>query len=350
MSCLHPPVSAEHSDQWWRIEPENTLTGVSYRNGGGWWKGEREPLGFTVQHAGHWIFDGTGLRDGDVFGAAERLVGYECDGVALAQLPDGVLVPDGSDGTPSDFVVLGHARLGPDWQDRPRGADAVATMGLHTPGGTIFTCGTTDWSRLLASGHLVVERITSNVVRQLAAPTLRISGPSAENDTDDDAATLHVGAGVAARAVTFHVRGSRAGAAERYRWTYAVGSSAAQVLDARGPATTVAMPPDPALVTVTVTVTDDSKLTRAFGTKTVRVVSVRDAAQVALLSELLALVLAVVPALSPTQPVGEGNRPFGDARWNALRDGLRAKIDRETAHSARTTAVRLLARIDRLID
>lgn len=345
MSCLHPPVSAERSDQWWRIEPENTLTGVSYRNGGGWWKGAREALGFTVQHSGHWIFEGTGLRDGDTFGAAERLVGYECDGAALVCSHDGLLLPDGSDGTPADFTVLGHARLGPGWQDRPRGADAAATMGVHTPGGTVFTAATTDWSRLLASGDAVVERVTSNVLRRLTAPTLRIRGPAGQTGASDDAVS-RAGSAAAGTAVTFHVPEPDVPTI-RYRWRCAVGGAAAHELDARNACVTVKMPLEPALVTVTVE-GDIESGSSAFGSRTVRVLSEREASQVALLWELRSLVMDAVPALSPTRPLGDGNRPFGDPDWDVLRDGLRTMMDRDTARAVAASAERLLAVIQPL--
>src|SRR6185312_11691643 len=72
---------------WWRVvftdevtfarvgfwhelgRPENAMIGVSFRHGG-----ERDrtdhpvPVGYRVQHAGCWVYAGTGLRDGDVFG------------------------------------------------------------------------------------------------------------------------------------------------------------------------------------------------------------------------------------------------------------------------------------------
>ena len=63
--------------------PENALTGVSYRNGG-----ERDqnrnpiPVGYQVQHADPWVYEGTGLREGEIFGdePGQYIIGYECDG------------------------------------------------------------------------------------------------------------------------------------------------------------------------------------------------------------------------------------------------------------------------------
>ena len=100
-------------DLWFRFDPENRLTGVSHRNGGGQWWGRREAIGYTVQHADHWVFAGTGLRDGETFGAEQALVGYECDGAAISDRPDerGLAVPRYDDGAPKKFTVLGIGRL-----------------------------------------------------------------------------------------------------------------------------------------------------------------------------------------------------------------------------------------------
>jgi hypothetical protein len=151
--------------------PENLLTGVSFRNGG-----ERDrddhprPVGYRVQHADHWVYAGTGLRDGDVFGAGpdEYLVGYECDGAHFdrGRLDRGLPArPTGDDGTPTGFTILGVG------DTRPSGwgfGNCAATLGLHTNGGTVFTAATTDWPRVLAAGTCPpVEQITCNVLDQL---------------------------------------------------------------------------------------------------------------------------------------------------------------------------------------
>jgi hypothetical protein len=154
-------------------EPENTLLGVSFRNGG-----ERDrddfpvPVGYRVQHAGHWAYEGTGLRDGDVFGERDYLVGYECDGALFdrADLEAGRPVePTGDDGTPKDFTILaiGDCRAS-GWGF----GNGAATMGVHTRtgGGTVFTASTTDWPRALAARDPAVERITANVVDRLGGP------------------------------------------------------------------------------------------------------------------------------------------------------------------------------------
>jgi N,N-dimethylformamidase beta subunit-like, C-terminal len=175
---------------WWRVEfhdelrfsrteywhdagrPENISIGVSFRNGG---ERDREdhpvPVGYRVQHADHWLYANTGLRDGDEFGAApgEYLIGYECDGADFdrANLQAGRPVrPSGADGTPEEFTILAVG------DTRPSGwgyGNAAATMGLLERHGTVFTAATTDWARVLTAGTTpAVEQITRNVLDRLA--------------------------------------------------------------------------------------------------------------------------------------------------------------------------------------
>jgi hypothetical protein len=162
---------ANLADLWFKIDPENRLTGVSTRNGGAQWWGEREPIGYTVQHAEHWVFEGTGLRDGDVFGADHALIGYECDGASISDRLDerGFAVPSHDDGTPENFVILGTGKIGPKWSQDPEDfpGGRTATMGIYANNGVVFTAATTDWPRVLASGEPHVEKITSNILRRL---------------------------------------------------------------------------------------------------------------------------------------------------------------------------------------
>lgn len=179
---LSPPGARDH---WWpahgAARPEDGLSGVSYRHGGGWWDGPRESGGFIVQDAQHWVFAGTGLRRGESFGrdTIPPLVGYECDGAPLDSVDaDGqvVLARDAQAcGTPPGFRVLAAGLLGDGWQERPprerhaagQGIHA-ATIGIFSRNGTVFTVGTTDWAQVLGSGQEPrVERITRNVLTQL---------------------------------------------------------------------------------------------------------------------------------------------------------------------------------------
>jgi len=173
-------------DHWWPAtganRPEDALTGVSYRHGGGWWDGPRRTGGYVVQQPAHWAFAGTGLRAGDAFGAdsSPPLVGYECDGAPLesydAVTGVATLARDAARyGTPDGFELLAVAPLSSEWDELPpregQGAGGGlhgATMGSYRRGGTVFTAGTTDWAQaLLQDRH--VERITRNVVAELLA-------------------------------------------------------------------------------------------------------------------------------------------------------------------------------------
>jgi hypothetical protein len=171
-------------DHWWPAtganRPEDGLTGVSYRHGGGWWDGPRRTGGYVVQQPAHWSFDGTGLRAGDTFGAHSRppLVGYECDGAPLESYDAATGAATLSraaarGGTPAGFELLAVAPLSPEWDELPpreghaAGAGVhAATMGSYRRGGTVFTSGTTDWAQALGQDRHV-ERITRNVIAHL---------------------------------------------------------------------------------------------------------------------------------------------------------------------------------------
>jgi hypothetical protein len=173
-------------DHWWPTtgagRPEDALTGVSYRHGGGWWDGSRPAGGYVVQRPDHWVFAGTGLGAGERFGdnCSPPLVGYECDGAPLASVDPGtglaVLAPSREHcGTPPTFEALAVGVLGADWQELPPregfpagGGIHAATMGVYSRAGTVFTAGTTDWAHALASGaDPRVATITRNVLDRL---------------------------------------------------------------------------------------------------------------------------------------------------------------------------------------
>lgn len=175
-------------DHWWpasgAARPEDQLTGLSYRHGGGWWDGPRTTTGYRVQDADHWVFAGTGLKAGSAFGhdTTPPLVGYECDGAPLAELDAHTgrarLAAEAERfGTPATLRLLAVAPLDVRWQELPprehQGAHQglhAAVMGLYQRGGTVFTAGSTDWAQVLADGHVVVGRITRNVLDHLQNP------------------------------------------------------------------------------------------------------------------------------------------------------------------------------------
>jgi hypothetical protein len=170
-------------DHWWSprgaARPEDSLSGASYRHGGGWWDGPRATDGYLVQQPDHWVFAGTGLAPGDVLGdhTWPPLAGYECDGVPLDIFDAGAGAAMLSawadeDGTPDGYTLLAAARLGAGWQELPARERHAAGEGIHTAAmgvfrrnGTVFSAGTTDWAQVLDAGRdRQLERITRNVL------------------------------------------------------------------------------------------------------------------------------------------------------------------------------------------
>jgi hypothetical protein len=146
--------------------PENSLTGVSFRRGAGCWEDMAlvEKTGYTARFTRHWVFEGTGLQDGEDF--ATGAVGYETDAADFEEV-DGVPRVTGRDGTPQDFVVLATADLR-HW--RGYGQGGYATMGIFQRGrGTVFNAATVNWANRLDEDP-VMARITANVVDRLSAP------------------------------------------------------------------------------------------------------------------------------------------------------------------------------------
>jgi len=181
--------------------PENQMTGVSFARGGYHRIGKRLTQGaggYTIHRADHWLFDGTGLDYGDLLGAGATTVGYECDGCDFTYR-DGLPYPTGSDGTPSDFTILGTAPAAhftrttatrPPAPHEPSEVEFIAArlfggsrseedverisyghavLGTYTSaaGGVVITSGSTDWAHGLAGRDAQVEQITRNILDRL---------------------------------------------------------------------------------------------------------------------------------------------------------------------------------------
>ncbi len=145
--------------------PENTLTGVSFRRGAGCWEDMNavKSEAYTVRFAGHWVFEGTGLGDGDTFGRGA--IGYETDAADHTEV-DGVPLATGADGTPAEFAILATADRR-HW--RSLGQGGHATMGIMRRGaGTVFNAATIGWGD--AIDDPVIDRITRNVLSRLGGP------------------------------------------------------------------------------------------------------------------------------------------------------------------------------------
>ncbi|MGZ4728625.1 MAG: N,N-dimethylformamidase beta subunit family domain-containing protein [Acidimicrobiales bacterium] len=182
--------------------PENHMTGVSFSRGGYHRIGKvvaNGAGGYTVHRPEHWLFDGTGITYGDLLGADAVLVGYECDGCEFTYC-DGLPVPTGEDGTPTDFEILGTApaaHFDRETAARPpkphepselefiaarlfdtrdpaaarRIAHGHAVLGSYVArsGGTVVTSGSTDWAHGLAGRDPQVEQITRNLLDRLGS-------------------------------------------------------------------------------------------------------------------------------------------------------------------------------------
>jgi hypothetical protein len=196
MVCLKGLTGAD--DQWWNglpMQPENTVTGVSYRNGGGWWGSQRQVVGYTIQFPDHWVFAETGLADGTTFGAVvPPIVGYECDGARLAGDGTPPWQPSFTDTTPGSFAVLGVGLLTQagngafGWSQELRedeNGPRAATMGVWANNGVVFTAATCEWPRVVGRDtDVAATQITRNVVEALsnldAVDVTAITGRSIE--------------------------------------------------------------------------------------------------------------------------------------------------------------------------
>jgi len=155
-------ASIARDGKWSDDEPEDTLTGLTYRRGGGKWIGPRPASGYRIEQAAHPLFRDAHVRDGDLVGAGASLIGYEFDGVDL-------------DRAPRDLVVLGRAQVS-DWnvgdgsgEISPGGHAAMVTF--RRGEGVVFNAGTADWARALGWGDARVKAVTRSVVRRLSERT-----------------------------------------------------------------------------------------------------------------------------------------------------------------------------------
>ena len=110
---------------------------------------------WTVTNADHWLYDGTGLTNGD---RLSGLVGYEWD--------------NAPNPTRQGLTVLSQTAINTD-PNKPHRHEA--TVIEHPGGGTVFNAGTTYWPRFLrGDSHFRrdanVEQITRNLLHRLNQP------------------------------------------------------------------------------------------------------------------------------------------------------------------------------------
>jgi hypothetical protein len=105
-------------------EPEAALVGQMYAHV------VARPADWRVVNAGHWLYEHTGLRNGD---ALVNLVGQEYDTFHPTLAPPGT-------------ILLAHSPVTPDHVDPDTPPFHTATMYVAPSGATVFAAGTFQWS------------------------------------------------------------------------------------------------------------------------------------------------------------------------------------------------------------
>ncbi|HVS30066.1 MAG TPA: N,N-dimethylformamidase beta subunit family domain-containing protein, partial [Thermoanaerobaculia bacterium] len=165
---------------WYRHpvnRPENRIVATSYRHGGHVNRApipdryEMVPIGqrtpWTVTDPAHWVFSGTGLTPGAMFG--RETTGLEVDGVVFnCDTGGNVTRPDGSDEAPLNYHILAVVPSSLGW----------GTMGYYVnpAGGAVFNAASQGWVWGLETDD-VVRRITGNVLDHFATGTRLVYDP-----------------------------------------------------------------------------------------------------------------------------------------------------------------------------
>ena len=322
-----PAKDPDHwtQDTWMQVNPECRLTGVATAFGGGWWDGKRDTQGYTVQHAKHWVFAGTGLKDGAVFGDDEDfpLIGYEVDGAAFRR-KNGRAIATGEKGTPRDFLILGIAELTEGWIASE--ANAAATMGIYVSpqGGIVFQAATTDWP-ILVPRNRHVGPITRNIVDRLRLPAARIVGPLPAR-----AGRMLAAAGETA---SFHV--DTATIAPVGRFTFEWEAAGATLVETNGPRVTVQFDATVDFVTLSVSVLQEGSRV-GFGTRSLLPLTAEEAAKLDMLINMREMVMSGEPSNPLVNPTLD---PL-DRNW--LIYSIRIPWIRERAARLQAAADRLM--------
>lgn len=182
--------------------PGATTVGVNgsqgvYASWGGF--APRGAKGFTVYRPDHWVFAGTELGYGDVFGSEARIFAYELDGLDYT-FRRGLPYPTGEDGAPENVTILAmapamkaeamfagegyryylgdndlrSAALRACGDTRPESLDKVrygSGMIVHMPRGRgeVVTAGTCEWVMGLKRNDFFTTRITRTVLDRFTA-------------------------------------------------------------------------------------------------------------------------------------------------------------------------------------
>jgi len=153
--------------------PETRITGVTFREGGivNYEDGTLpKALGYgdyAVYNSHYWVYNGTGLKDGDEFGYDASIVGVEVDGNDFIW-QNGIPTVTGNDEAPVNFRILGLSPAA-NQEDYPNGH---GVMGLYHKqnGGVVFTASTLNWAKGLPN-DVIVQKITRNIIEQFLKNT-----------------------------------------------------------------------------------------------------------------------------------------------------------------------------------
>ena len=171
----------------------NGLQGI-YASWGGF--APRGSKGFTVYREDHWVFEGTQLGYGDIFGASANIFSYEVDGLDYT-FRYGLPYPTGEDGAPASVSILAMSPalkvesmfaeegyryyLGESdmrgasmslYGDQSEESLAKARYGsgmlVHMPRGKgeVVTAGTCEWIMGLKRNEFFTTKITRNVLNR----------------------------------------------------------------------------------------------------------------------------------------------------------------------------------------
>jgi hypothetical protein len=147
--CLGTTPPGTESRMHKRLESEANLLGVVYTD-----TGAMTGAPYRVVDAGHWIFEGTGLAEGEIFGRESQHM--RCFGGASGHETDKI-----SEHSPANTHLLAKG-LNID--------DGGAQMVIHETesGGVVWSTASINWlSSLLVDEH--VSQITANVLKRFTA-------------------------------------------------------------------------------------------------------------------------------------------------------------------------------------
>ncbi|MCH7827107.1 MAG: carboxypeptidase regulatory-like domain-containing protein [Bacteroidetes bacterium] len=155
------------------FNPEIKLTGVTFREGGvvnyedGVLPKSQGYGDFAVYNSHYWVYNGTGLKDGDEFGYDASIVGVEVDGNDFTW-QNGIPTVTGNDQAPTNFRIFGLSPA----DNRENYPNGHGIMGLYFTenGGAVFTASTLNWTKGLPN-DVDVQKITHNILTQFLKNT-----------------------------------------------------------------------------------------------------------------------------------------------------------------------------------